>query len=545
MRHVAAILCASLLATSGLLAQAERLGFVADAVTVEGERYGYRLLEPLAQYRDVPRPLVVFLHGAGERGADNERQVAWLPEQLAQPAQRSRLPCWVLCVQCPFGATWADVPWTDAVPHAMRLQPTRALRAVTMAMDAVLARPGVDASRVYLAGLSMGGFGAFDLAVRQPERFAAVLAICGGGDPGSVDRLLGLPIRVYHGSADDVVPVQRSRVMVAALRAAGAVVHYHELAGVKHDSWRAAFGNGGAVDWLFAQDQRQQGRGDSACPPLVPAAEAVVRTGGWFQLAPAARCIAAGDAVTAARVLLEALDERMAVRPGLVAAGPARPGDLLFERTPDVPGLYEVEVGEVLRVRAATTDGLLRGAAAAWQALHTAPGLRCPRGRYVRTRVIDSGTVVLGASPAPWPAEPLRRAVRSCWLYGATALAGEGLERLWWLDANTRDQLRRDAEHHGVRLVGPDAATQAAAAVVFDGRRLAAEGVDVTAVLRRPVAASSSGLRYVVHLPPDEPFAALDRLRVQLPAAAERIDRAGQTVHVGGFLTRLGQLLRQ
>ncbi|MBL8729769.1 MAG: dienelactone hydrolase family protein [Planctomycetes bacterium] len=547
MRRLAAIAPALLLSCAWLSGQtaAATADFQSGGVTVDGQRYGYRLLAPLPQWRHVPQPLVVFLHGAGERGSENERQLAWLPEQLAQPAWRDRQPCWVLCVQCPFGETWADVPWTDVASHAMQPQPTRALRAVSMAMDSVLARPGVDAARVYLVGLSMGGFGAFDLAARQPERFAALLAICGGGDPAMASRLLGLPITVYHGTADDVVPVQRSRVMVAALREAGALVRFHELMGVKHDAWRAAFGNGGALDWLFAQDQRQQARGDSARPPLIPAADAMVLVGGTFQLAPAARCIAAGDALTAARVLLDALASAMPVRPGLVASGPARAGDLVFELDPNLRALYELDVGATMRVRAANADGLLRGAAAAWQALHAAPDLRCPRGRFVRTQPIDSGTVVLGASAAPWSAEHLRQAVRLCWLYGATALAGEGLERLWWLDANGRERLRAEADNHGVRLVGPDAATQAVAAVVFDGRRLAAEGVDVASLLRRPVPANGGALRYVVHVPPAEPPAALDRLRVQLPAAAERIDRAGRSVHVGGFLTRLGQLLRQ
>jgi hypothetical protein len=332
--------------------------------------------------------------------------------------------------------------------------------------------------------------------------------------------------------------------MVAALREAGALVHYHELIGVQHDAWRAAYGSGGALDWMFAQDQRQQARGGSVRPPLIPDAEAVVLLGGSFQLAPAARCIAAGDALPAARVLLDALADGMPVRPGLVAAGPARDGDLVFELVPGLAALYELDVGAAMRVRAADAHGLLRGAAAAFQALHSAPDLRCPRGRFVRTQPIDSGSVVLGASPAPWPAEQLRQAVRQCWLYGATALAGDGLDRLWWLDANGRERLRAEADNHGVQLVGPEAATQAVAAVVFDGRRQAVEGIDVAAVLRRPVPANGSALRYVVHVPPAEPVVALGCLRLQLPAAAERIDRAGRSVHVGGFLTRLGQLLR-
>lgn len=543
-RSVPLAVALGLAASAAAQVATAREEYRAGSVSVDGTRYPYRLLEPQARWRDTPQPLVVFLHGAGERGDDNERQLAYLPQQLAQPAMRERHPCWVLCVQCPVGETWVTGSWTEPRAEPIAAQPTRALRAVMTALDQVAADPGVDDARVYLTGLSMGGFGAFDLAARQPERFAALLASSGGGDPATAPRLLGLPITVYHGSDDDVVPVHRSRAIVQALREAGALVQYHELAGARHDVWTAAYGHDGALEWMFAQDQRQQARGANARPPLIPDANAVVLTGGRFQLAPAARCIAAGEAQNAARVLLDALSRDMPVRPGLVATGPSRAGDLEVALVPDLPALYELDVGEVLRVRAANPTGLLRGAAAAWQALHAAPGLRCPRGRFVRTAPIDSGTVVLGPSASPWPFDRLQDAVRLCWTFGATALAGEGFDRLWWLEPDSRTRLQEIARNHGVRLVGPEAAAQAAAAVVFDGRRAIAEGVDVRSVLHQPVAAGLPRLDYIVHVPPGAPERALTRLQLQLPAAAERIDCVGRSVHVGGFLTRLGQLLR-
>jgi len=127
------------------------------------------------------------------------------------------------------------------------------MRAVWLAVHDLLEREPIDPDRVYLTGLSMGGYGAWDLAARHPERFAAVVPVCGGGDPAQADRLRDLPIWVWHGDRDRSVPVEQSRRMVEALRRAGSAVRYDELPGVGHGSWKQAYGAGGAIDWMFAQ----------------------------------------------------------------------------------------------------------------------------------------------------------------------------------------------------------------------------------------------------------------------------------------------------
>ncbi|MBL9079014.1 MAG: dienelactone hydrolase family protein [Planctomycetes bacterium] len=534
---------AAMLVFAALPAQAEPTpAFTAEQVTVDGQDYGYRLLAPEPRWRDTPQPLVVFLHGAGERGDDGTRHLRWLPLRLAEPVHREDHPCWVLALQCPADEQWSAVPWTGTVSPAMPPQPTRALRAVLLALDRVLAEPGVDRARVYLTGLSMGGFGAFELAMRAPERFAALLAVCGGGDPNEATRLLGLPTTVFHGAADPVVPVQRSRAMVAALRALGAPVHYHELDGVGHDAWTTAYGSGGALDWLFAQDQRQQRRGVAALPPLIPAADAVVLHDGEFRLGKGARCIADGLAHAPARVLLEAWPPALPVRPGLVRAAVPRSGDLVFEHVPTLAASFELAVTDVLRVRGRDAEGLLRGAAAAWQALHSVAEPRCRRGRWVRVRPIAGGTVELPPA-ARWPAAQLRTAIRLCWSHGADALAGPGLDVLDWLDDDGRHRVRADAELHGVRLVAGGAAVAAAAGAA--AAAVVVDGVDLLDTLGRPVAAAATApRRFRVVVADTDPVAAVARLRLQLPAAAERLDRGAEPVHAGAFLTRLGQLLR-
>ena len=204
--------------------------------------------EPGARY-----PVVLFLHGAGERGDDNERQLKYLPEWLAEPEMRERYPCFVVAPQCREDSRWVDVSWADGASTPQASQMTVDLAAAVMALDEVLALLAADPNRVYLTGLSMGGFGTWDLAARTPERFAALLPICGGGDETTAPQLARLPIWCFHGAADTVVLPARSRAMIAAIRAAGGAAAYTELAGVGHDAWTPAYRDPDVLDWLFRQ----------------------------------------------------------------------------------------------------------------------------------------------------------------------------------------------------------------------------------------------------------------------------------------------------
>jgi predicted peptidase len=230
--------------------------FAAGSVSVteagQGVEFRYRLLAPAAPAAGTRYPLVVFLHGAGERGRDNEKQLKYLPTWMAEPALRERHPCYLLAPQCRESERWVDVSWADkkSTPQG---PPTTDLLAAIAALQAVIASEAVDPARIYLTGLSMGGFGTWDLAARQPARFAAILPICGGGDEATAPRLSRLPIWCFHGDADQVVAVDRSRSMIAAVKAAGGSPKYSELPGVGHDSWTPAYRDPAVLDWLFAQ----------------------------------------------------------------------------------------------------------------------------------------------------------------------------------------------------------------------------------------------------------------------------------------------------
>jgi predicted peptidase len=217
----------------------------------------YRLLRPDSvpgKGQTVERyPLVLFLHGAGERGNDNTKQLKYLPTWLADPAVRRRHPCFVLAPQCRMDERWVDVSWADAKSTPQPAAPTVDLAAATKALEETLVREAVDPARIYLTGLSMGGYGTWDLATRMPDRFAAILPVCGGGDDRVAARIAALPIWCFHGDADTAVPVDRSRTMVAAVKAAGGRPIYSELAGVGHDSWTPAYRDAFVLDWLFSQ----------------------------------------------------------------------------------------------------------------------------------------------------------------------------------------------------------------------------------------------------------------------------------------------------
>ncbi|MEO6594240.1 MAG: hypothetical protein ABIP94_05760 [Planctomycetota bacterium] len=534
---IVALACASSLASqAGSAAE-----FTFGSATVDGHRYPYRLLEPMPHQRAVPRPLVVFLHGAGERGEDNQAQLTWLPRRMAEASHRERFPCYVLAVQCPAGEKWVDVTWGEVEPAPMATKPTPSLAAVMQVIAELVQLPGVDPARVYLTGLSMGGYGTWDLAMRRPHWFAAAVPICGGGDPRSASALLGLPIQIWHGADDRTVPVIRSQQMAAALGKLGAVFDYREVRGVGHDVWRQAFDEGGALPWLFAQDQRQQQRGRFAMPALVPAPDTFVSKTGQFVLLASSGCMASERARASALLLLDALELPAALRPGLLGLATPRRGDLVVTIDGQLRSDFVIDVGESLQVTGRDEAALRRGVAAAVQALRTLPDHTCPAGRIVRARAGHGGRVVLGPSPAPWHLDSLLRAIRLCWLHGATELepGPAGLA----LQARESELLRQEALRCGVLLVpgNHESGTEdwpGKASVVFDSLP------DLQTLLTQPLPADANGGPFLLRLPPGPPDTSLDLLALQLPTAAERVQKAGRTFHVGGFLSRLACQLR-
>lgn len=212
----------------------------------------YRLLAPKGYDADKSYPLVVFFHGAGERGTDNEKQLVHGMADLASDDVMEEHPSFVIAPQCPDAMQWVDVPWTADI-HSMPKEPTHAMRLSLELIGVLQNEFSIDKNRIYVTGLSMGGFGAWDAIQRQPKRFAAAAPICGGGDAALAKQIADIPIWAFHGDADGVVKVKRSRDMISAIKDAGGSPKFTEYPGVGHNSWTATYANREVYAWLFKQ----------------------------------------------------------------------------------------------------------------------------------------------------------------------------------------------------------------------------------------------------------------------------------------------------
>ena len=197
-------------------------------------------------------PLVFFLHGAGERGDDNAAQLVHGVVELVAWLDAHERGYRLIAGQVPEDKRWVEVDW-GATSHVMPEEPSETMKLLIEFMDAQLADPAIDKARVYATGISMGGYGTWDLISRRPEVFAAALPICGGGDERQAPRLASMPIWAFHGSDDGAVPVCRSRNMVSALWAAGSNAHYREYPDGPHWIWGDAYGDPAVLSWFFRQ----------------------------------------------------------------------------------------------------------------------------------------------------------------------------------------------------------------------------------------------------------------------------------------------------
>jgi predicted peptidase len=216
----------------------------------------YRLLKPMEYQSGKKYPLVLFLHGAGERGDDNVVTLKHGAKDFVDKTRREQYPSYVVVPQCPKDRKWSEVDWSKETSEQPQ-QPSQSLQSVKELLDEMIETAGVDKNRIYITGLSMGGYGTWDAIARYEAFFAAAAPICGGGDPKMVNKFSKLPIWCFHGDADSVVKVGRSREMVEALKKVGSPIKYTEYPGVQHDSWSATYANPEFYRWLFAQQKTE------------------------------------------------------------------------------------------------------------------------------------------------------------------------------------------------------------------------------------------------------------------------------------------------
>lgn len=236
--------------------------YEARTITVGAQTLPYRLLKPPGYDKTKKYPLIIFFHGAGERGTDNNAQLNYAPRDVFQKADFQQAhPCFILAPQCPPNDKWVEMDWS-LLTGSRPTEPSPPMKLALGALDAVEAEFNIDRSRVYVAGLSMGGFATWDCVTRFPARFAAGVPCCGGGDETTVTaEIARVPVWAFHSADDNVVHVERTRNMIAAMKKAGGSPKYTEYNGLGHGSWVKAFSEPGLYDWLFAQslDHRSGG----------------------------------------------------------------------------------------------------------------------------------------------------------------------------------------------------------------------------------------------------------------------------------------------
>jgi len=192
----------------------------------------YWLFLPATYSEKEPVPLMLFLHGAGERGDNLDLVKKWGPPKLVE--KDNRFPFLVVSPQCPQGKRWDVEQMVALVKHVAEIY-------------------RVDQSRMYCSGLSMGGHGTWAIVAKYPKLFAAAVPICGGGDPKKAKALATVPIWAFHGDKDKAVPLKRSEEMVAAIKEAGGDARLTVYPDVGHNSWSATYANKKVYQWLLSK----------------------------------------------------------------------------------------------------------------------------------------------------------------------------------------------------------------------------------------------------------------------------------------------------
>lgn len=209
-------------------------------------------------------PLVLFLHGAGERGSDNEKQLVHGSKLFLDEKNREAFPAVVIFPQCPSEDYWSNVDIERNKETNKRTftfgsggEETTAMQSVLSLLDSMINLPFIDTDRVYVGGLSMGGMGTFEMLSRRPNVFAAAITICGGGNPESVKNYATkVPLWIFHGAQDDVVPPTYSQQMADAIQASGGRAKLTIYPEANHNSWDPTFAEPELFSWLFSQSKK-------------------------------------------------------------------------------------------------------------------------------------------------------------------------------------------------------------------------------------------------------------------------------------------------
>jgi predicted peptidase len=222
----------------------------------DGNIMPYRILLPKKYDENKKYPLLVFLHGAGERGSDNNLQLTHGSNQFLSETFRQNYPSIIIFPQCPKNGYWASAtPINDPLKFSYPKKPidNPILDLVEGILKKIRKEYSIDKKRIYVGGLSMGGMGTYEIVYRNPRLFAAAFAICGGANSKIARKIRKPSWRIDHGDEDTVVPIKLSEFMVTSLENQKANVKFNTYKGVSHNSWDNVFADVSFLPWLFSQ----------------------------------------------------------------------------------------------------------------------------------------------------------------------------------------------------------------------------------------------------------------------------------------------------
>lgn len=241
------VLSTGLIQAQGLTGKFEARQFISES----GDTLNYRIYIPEEADSTGTYPLVLFLHGAGERGSDNTAQLTWGVWRFVQDSVQQRHPSIVVAPQAPKEQYWGRIDWRENLD--LTSEPSKPLHLAYQLVNSLQEQYRIDSDRLYITGLSMGGFGTWEMLIRHPDMFAAGVPVCGGGDVTKAHTLADIPIWAFHGAVDDVVPPRLSRDMIRGIQYAGGHPGYTEYPDVNHGSWIPAYREPKLVDWMFSK----------------------------------------------------------------------------------------------------------------------------------------------------------------------------------------------------------------------------------------------------------------------------------------------------
>lgn len=236
--------------------QAQNGLFLKKEFIYKGDTLRYRVLFPENYDKSKAYPLVLFLHGSGERGSDNEKQLTHGASLFTDSLNRKNFPAIVLFPQCPENQSWVTIVELSDAKFKMvdTNEPAKPLFLAKKMIEFYQKTEAVNNKRIYILGLSLGGMGTFDLICRYPKTFAAAIPICGAVNVERLKKVRKMPIRIYNGDSDKSVSPEYSRNAYIELKAAGSQhVEHIEYPGVGHNSWTPAFAEPDFIKWLFSQ----------------------------------------------------------------------------------------------------------------------------------------------------------------------------------------------------------------------------------------------------------------------------------------------------